>query len=87
VPGGPAGNPAYMGFYGYYDALYPSVYAPGAVVQNETLSVETMLYHAQGKGELVWSTTSETFNPSSPYKAIEDISGAVVKRMAEDKVI
>lgn len=87
VPGGAVGNPAMMGFYGYYDALYPTVYAPGAVKQNETMSVETMLYRAQGKGELVWSTTSETFNASSPYKAIEDISDAVVKRMAEDKVI
>jgi hypothetical protein len=87
VPGGPVGNPAMMGFYGYYGALYPTVYTPGAVIQNETVHVETMLYRAQGKGELVWSTTSQTFNPTSPYKAIEDISGAVVSRMAKDKVI
>ena len=87
VPGGTVGDPMGMGFYGYYDALYPTVYSPGALVQNETVNVETMLYRTEGKGELVWSTTSETFNPSSPYKAIEDISAAVVKRMAEDKVI
>lgn len=87
VPGGYVGNADAMGFYGYYGALYPTVYAPGAVVQNETVNVETMLYRSEGKGALVWSTTSETFNPTSPYKAIEDISGAVVERMAEDKVI
>jgi hypothetical protein len=87
VPGGPVGSSASMGFYGYYGALYPTVYSPGYVVQNETVNVETMLYRSEGKGELVWSTTSETFNPTSPYKAIEDISGAVVERMASDKVI
>jgi hypothetical protein len=87
MPGGPVGSSASMGFYGYYGALYPTVYSPGYVVQNETVNVETMLYRSEGKGELVWSTTSETFNPTSPYKAIEDISGAVVERMAQDKVI
>jgi hypothetical protein len=87
VPGGPVGNPAALGFYGYYGALYPTVYTSGHVVQNETVNVETMLYHAQGKGELVWSTTSQTFNPNSPSQTIEEISGAVVERMAQDKVI
>lgn len=87
VPGGHVGDPTGMGFYGYYDALYPTVYAPGALVQNETVNVETMLYRSEGKGELVWSTTSETFNPTSPYSAIEDIGAAVVERMSKDKVI
>ena len=76
-----------MGLYGYYDHLYPTVYTPGHVQQNETVSVETMLYRTAGKGQLVWSTTSQSLNPTSPYKVIEDIGNAVVKRMAEDKVI
>ena len=87
VPGGPVGDPMDMGLYGYYGQLYPTVYTPGHVQQNETVSVETMLYRTAGKGQLVWSTTSQSLNPTSPYKVIEDIGNAVVKRMAEDKVI
>jgi len=87
VPGGVVGDPMTMGLYGYYDHLYPTVYTPGHVQQNETVYVETMLYRAEGKGQLVWSTTSQSLNPTSPIKVIEAIGEAVVDRMAEDKVI
>ena len=80
-------GPTTMGFYGAYDSFYGTAYGPGQTVQNETVSVETLLYRTEGEGRLVWSTLSETFNPTSPYAAINELGGAVMERMVKDGVL
>jgi hypothetical protein len=81
-------SPSYsMGFYGYYGMAYSAAYSPGYVVENQTVQVETLLYRTEGEGKLIWGAVSETFNPSNPQAAIQDVANAVTERMASDKVI
>ncbi|MBF5043103.1 hypothetical protein FGE12_11955 [Aggregicoccus sp. 17bor-14] len=89
VPGGYAGyyGPAGGGFYGYYGYAYPMAYSPGYVSQSTTVQVETQLYRTQGQGQLVWSTVSETLDPSNVESAASGIANAVVERLHEDKLL
>jgi hypothetical protein len=86
----PSGYATYggAGFYGYYGYGWSTVYSPGYVTESTNVQVETQLFRVNGgEGKLVWSTVSETMDPSSVEKAASGIAGAVVDRMAEDKVL
>ncbi len=88
VPTGYAGYGPYGGgFYGYYGYAYPTVYSAGYVAESTSVQVETQLFRTEGEGRLVWSTVSETLDPSSVEGAASDVAGAVVKRMREDKIL
>jgi hypothetical protein len=89
VPGGYAGyyGPAGGGFYGYYGYAYPMAYSPGYVSQSTNVQVETQLYRTQGQGQLVWSTVSNTLDPSSVESAASGVANAVVERLHEDKLL
>jgi hypothetical protein len=80
VPGEPYFLPYYSTFYGYYGAVYPVVYSPDYLVEEKTVQVETNLYAATPPdGKLVWTGTSDTFDPSSVHKAIDGLVQLVVK--------
>jgi len=80
VPGQPYFLPYYNTFYGYYGAVYPVVYSPDYLVEEKTVRVETNLYAAKPPdGELIWTGTSDTFNPSSAHKVINGLVQLVVK--------
>jgi len=84
VPGTPyiAPFPYYHTFYGYYGAVYPVVYSPGYLKEEKKVRIETNLYTASsGEGELVWTCTTDSFNPSDVDKAIGRLVKLVVKQM------
>ena len=74
----------YGTFYGYYGAVYPVVYSPDYLVEERTVQVETNLYAATPPdGELIWTGTTDTFNPSSAHKVINGLVQLVVKELEE----
>jgi hypothetical protein len=84
VPGTPyiAPYPYYNTFYGYYGAVYPVVYSPGYLKEEKKVRIETNVYTvSSGEGELVWTCTTDTFNPSNVHKAIDRLVKLIVNQM------
>jgi hypothetical protein len=80
--------PYYGTFYGYYGTVYPVVYAPGYLLKERVAQVETNFY-STGKpdGELVWTGTTNSFDASSPMKAIPKLVKSVSKELEKQNVI
>ena len=90
VPGSPyfVPYPYYTSFYGYYGTLYPVVYSPGYLQKEKKVRVETNLYVTSvPDGELVWTGTTDTFNPSNVHKAIKGLVKLVVTEMQKEGVL
>jgi hypothetical protein len=50
--------------------------------------VETNLYVTSGSdGQLVWTGTTDTFNPSNIHKAIKGLVNLVVTQMKKEQVL
>ena len=82
VPGTPYFFPYYNTFYGYYGAVAPLVYSPDYLTEEKVVQVETNLYAATPPdGELIWTGTSDTFNPGSVHKVISGLVQLVVREM------
>ena len=74
--------PYYGSFYGYYGTLYHQVYSPGYLREETTVRVETNFYSAAPPNEeLIWTGTSDSFNPKSAQKAIDGIVKLLVKEL------
>jgi hypothetical protein len=64
----------YNSFYGYYGALYPLVYSPGYLIEDKTVRIETNVYAIRPPdSQLVWTDTSDTFNPKDARKVISSV--------------
>jgi hypothetical protein len=88
VPGQPYFLPYYSSFYGYYGAVYPIVYSPDYLVQEKTVQVETNVYAiTPPDGELVWTGTSDTFDPSSAHQVINGLVELVVKELEKLEIL
>lgn len=89
IPGQPyVPYPYYRSFYGYYGTLYPVVYTPDYLSEETTVRVETNVYAvSSGEGELVWTGVSDTFNPSSADKVIQQLSKLIVKELQKENVL
>jgi hypothetical protein len=80
--------PFYNTFYGYYGTLYPVVYSPGYLQKEKKVRVETNLYvTSRPDGQLIWTGTTDTFNPSNVHKAIKGLVKLVVTQMEKEKVL
>lgn len=80
--------PYYRTFYGYYGAVYQEVYTPGYLREEKKVRIETNLYATKGEeGELVWTAVSDTFDPSSPKKAIDSVVKLVVKELEKGSLL
>jgi hypothetical protein len=80
--------PYYNTFYGYYGTLYPVVYSPGYLQKEKKVRVETNLYVTSGPdGQLIWTGTTDTFNPSNIHKAIKGLVNLVVTQMKKEQVL
>ena len=89
VPGQPLmPYPYYGSFYGYYSAIYPVVYSPDYLREDTTVRVETNVYSVtSGEGQLLWTAVSDTFNPSSAKKVIDDLSKLIVKELQKESML
>jgi hypothetical protein len=89
IPGTPyLPYPYYRSFYGYYGTVYPMVYTPDYLSEETTVRVETNVYSVtSGEGQLVWTGVSDTFNPSSADKVIQQLSKLIVKELVKESVL
>jgi hypothetical protein len=87
VPGTPyfTPYPYYNTFYGYYGTLYPEIYSPGYLEKEKKVRVETNLYVTTAPdGQLIWTGTTDTFNPSNVHNAIKGLVNLLVTKMEKD---
>ncbi len=88
-----AGNPSsvpetvYGPFFGGYATIYRDVYAPGYTETETTLRIQVNVYRATEHESLVWSTTTETLDPSSPGQVSREVSQLIVPALSRAKII
>lgn len=83
VPGRVYTVPAYYrGFYGYWGYGWRSVYEPGYLRSDRILTIATNVYSV-ADDKLVWASQSETFNPSSLRRAVEEVVRATSRATGE----
>ena len=89
IPGQPYFLPYYNSFYGYYGAVYPIVYSPDYLVQEKTVQVETNVYAITptDDGQLIWTGTSDTFDPNSAHQVINGLVELVVKELEKLEIL
>jgi hypothetical protein len=73
----------YSGYYGYYGAM---TYNPGYYTTDKNYYIEVNLYDAKTEA-LIWSSQSETTNPSNLESFSHTFAGVVVNQMIKDGII
>ena len=76
----------YYNFWGYYDYAWPAVYDPGYMQTDTIVNIETMVYSIKDE-KLVWTGTTESFNPSDVDDLVAGIGAAVSSEMAKEGLI
>jgi hypothetical protein len=76
----------YYSFYGYYDYAWPMVYQPGYLATDTIVTMETLIYSMKDN-KLVWSGTTETFNPSSLVDMVEGIADQVSRELTKQGLL
>lgn len=71
---------SYSSFWGYYPYAWSSAYIPGTLSQDTILVVESLIFSVP-KNELVWAAVSETTNPKTLQKFVEDLVKESVKEL------
>lgn len=74
------------GYYGYYGTSYATVHESGHFETSTNVRLETNLYSV-ATGGLVWSGQSDTVDPDSIKDLMSSVTAAVVKRLADEKLI
>jgi hypothetical protein len=88
VPGEPYLLPYYTDFYGYYEAVAPIVYSPDYLVIEKMVQVESTVYAVTPTGStIIWTGTSDTFDPSSAHKVIKAVVELVVNELEKLEIL
>jgi hypothetical protein len=88
VPGEPYFLPYYNTFYSYYGTISPVVYSPDYLVKERIVQVETNVYAVTPPdGELVWSGTSDNFNPRSAHQVINGLVQLIMKELEKVSIL
>ena len=75
-------------YWGGYWYTYEKVFVPGYLEKEKRVRVRTDLWRAsEGKGQLVWTGTSETLNPRTAAQAGREVGVAVAKALAKAGLI
>jgi hypothetical protein len=75
-------------FYGYYGSVYTTVYTPGYLSEDTKVQIETRVFATTPpNGELVWIATTNSFNPDSKRKVVEDVAKLVEKELVKDHLL
>jgi hypothetical protein len=73
------------GYYGHYS--YAFSYSYGGVYRTHTfVNLETSLYHAKTE-KLIWSAKSETWNPESDAKLLDEVIKTVINDLKKNGII
>jgi hypothetical protein len=75
----------YATFDGYYSWAYGATYGP--YVETETVVRMVSNLYSVEQNKLVWSGTSETFDPSSAKDLVDDVSRQVAKELEKDRLV
>ena len=83
----------YGGGYGYYnrfDSYYPRAYdrvsTPGYSTTHTTILLETNLYLTENQ-ELIWSMSSDTFDPNSMNHLMDSVSRKIITTLQKGNLI
>jgi len=82
--GGPYGY--YNRFNHYYSHAYDTIYSPGYTDTLTTVLLETNLYRSDTR-ELIWSMSSDTFEPRSINDLVDSASRKVLETLKKDQLI
>jgi hypothetical protein len=70
----------YTSFWGYYSWAAPVVFSPGYMMSEEVIRIEALAYDVE-TAELIWTTITESTDPKSSQKVIDDVVRLVIRRM------
>jgi len=91
IPGFGLGDDDWDGWYDWYGAYgfyYGTFYDPGYLVETETIVRDrTDVWSTKGKGALVWSGTSEVFDPGSSGQVGKEIADKLVPDLSKQGII
>jgi hypothetical protein len=73
-------NPYYSTFWGYYGYGWGNMYIPGSIERDTIVVVETTIYSVP-RNQLLWAAVSETRNPKTLQRFIEDLVKESVKEL------
>ena len=73
-------NPYYSTFWGYYGYGWGNLYIPGSVDRDTIVVVETTIYSVS-RNQLLWAAVSETKNPKTLQRFVEDLVKESVKEL------
>lgn len=76
----------YNSFGSYYPRAYNTVTTPGYTATLTTVLLETNLYQSSSQ-DLVWSLSSETFDPRSVNELVESVGAKLAKSLQENGLI
>ncbi len=90
IPGFGLGDDDWDGWddwYGAYGFYYGAFYEPEYVETETIVRDRTDVWSTRGNGELVWSGTSEVFNPSSSQQVGDEIANKIVPDLSKQGII
>lgn len=76
----------YGSFWGYWGTGWPMVYSPGYIKSDRVVRVETLVYSVTDD-KILWGARTQTTNPASVLRAVDDIADAVAARLKKDGLI
>ena len=73
-------SPSYSTFWGYYGYGYSTVVVIGSPARDTVITVETLIYSVP-RNQLLWAAVSETRNPKTLQKFVDDLVKESVKEL------
>jgi len=77
----------YGPFFNGYATIYREVYSPGYTETEKALRIQVNVYRIDDRETLLWSTTSETIDPSSPAQVSREVSQLLVPALVRAKIV
>ena len=78
----------YNSLWGYYGPVWRQVYTPGYLRNDTSVRIETNFYSTATEGaELIWTGTSESFNPRSAKDTIKGVVKLVAKELTKKNLL
>jgi len=78
-------SPSYNTFWGYYGYGYTSVVVIGGVDRDTVITVESLIFSVP-RNQLLWAAVSETRNPKTLQKFVEDLVKESVKQLQKQRM-
>ncbi len=74
------------GYHGYYSQAYTARYVPGRNLVNRVVQLESRVYAVEGE-KLVWGGQTESFNPTSIKRAVNQLVDVIIDDMQDAGLI